>query len=373
MSGMNGSNIITTTFGRLLGRPRADETPLDATPHTANTPRNTASKGLSRRNFLKVAVGGVVAAKFGVLGVEEAMAQMGGGQHYEPPFVPAATTAADFIHPTMASANTSPVGLRLVCMFDISGSIDNTEYEVQRAAMRDAIASEDFRNAIFYRGGPQSIAICVSDFGSNADLRIPWLDIRQGEGNKLLLLANEINALNRRETGMTHQVRAMNFAGTCLNFCPWQGRRSVVDIITDGKENEFSGTTGENMLHAARERLALDQGATVNALITVDPSSSDRDLEEWAWQHLATPATYVRPDGGLLEPGFVKVVAFERFEQAQRSLVEYHRAMELAFRRKLILEVAGVELEELQGILRAQEPNPALNGIFRATPPVPNL
>lgn len=333
---LTGSKIIKSTFDSVSGL-------IGGGRRTPETPRGDDAPSLmSRRRFLTVAAGGIAAVKLGMFNFDPAYAQT--SADYDP---------AIFRHPTLASNSTDRVGMRLVCLFDISGSIDTTEYEVQRAAMRDAIASEDFRNAIFFRGGPQSIAVCVADFGSTTALRIPWLDIRAGDDTKLQALASEINGLQRRESGSTHQSRALDYSGACLANCPWEARRSVVDMITDGKENEFYGAAGEARIIEVRNNLARQHQATVNALVTVDPSSSDGDLEDWARRILVTPPTFFRPDGSLIEPGFVKVVAFEKSEENQKSIIEYHKAMELAFRRKLILEVANLELEELQGIAQA--------------------
>lgn len=332
---LTGSKIIKSTFESLTGRGGAGS--------TVKLPQGEdAPAMMSRRRFLTVAAGGIAAAKLGMFDFDPAHAQ--GTADFNP---------AIFRHSTLASNSTDRVGMRLVCLFDISGSIDNTEYNVQRAAMRDAIASEDFRNAIFFRGGPQSIAICVADFGSSTSLRIPWMDIRAGDEAKLQSLAAEIDGLNRRESGSTHQARALDYSGACLANCPWEARRSVVDMITDGKENEFSGVAGEARIIEVRNNLARQHGATVNALVTVDPNSGDGDLEDWARRILVTPPTFFRPDGSLVEPGFVKVVAYERSEENQRGIVEYHKAMELAFRRKLILEVANLELEQLNDYMQA--------------------
>lgn len=298
---------------------------------------------MTRRKFLKffgVAAGGAV------LMPKDALGQMGGppGQ-YQPAHV-SITDPAQFIHPTLASSSREEVGVRLVSMFDVSGSIDKAEYEVQIDAMADTIASDDFRDAIFFQGGPQSIAICFADFGTYSDLRIPWVDIRKGDEAKIKLLAEEVRNLKtkRRESGSTHQVTALNYSDLCLTNCPWQAKRSVVDLLTDGQNN---GGGGEVELRLARDLLA-ENGATVNALVTVSDNANGDGLEAWARTNLATPPGSKRADGTPLDAGFVKVVAYESTEESRSAIVEYNQAMELAFRRKLILEVAGVELEELR-------------------------
>ena len=57
---------------------------------------------------------------------------------------------------------------------------------------------------------------------------------------------------------------------------------------------------------------------------------------------------HVKKDGSYLEPGFVKAVATEYSEESSTGISAYYKAMELACRRKFVLEVAGITLEELQ-------------------------
>lgn len=289
---------------------------------------------MDRRSFLKGAAGGLgalFALKSGLAFAQESGIALPTG----------------FIHPTLASNSSEKVGVRLVCLYDVSGSVDNTEHDVQIEVMAEAIGSDDFRNAIFYTGGPQSIAICFADFGTTAAMRIPWMDIRKGEDDKLKLLAHEVRKLNRREVGLTHHATALEYAVTALDNCPWAGKRTIVDSITDGENNE--GFSSEERMVIARETLAKKHEATINALITLD---QDPGLEDWARKNLITESKYTKADGTYLDPGFVKIVATQQTDQG--ALVKYRDAMKMAFRRKLILEVAQLELEDLHKIVKAE-------------------
>ncbi|MGZ9096854.1 MAG: DUF1194 domain-containing protein [Micavibrio sp.] len=289
---------------------------------------------MDRRTFLKGAAGGLgtlFALKSGL-----AFAQETSG-----------STPTGFIHPTLASNSSEKVGARLVCLYDISGSVDNTEHDVQIEVMAEAIGSDDFRNAIFYTGGPQSIALCVADFGTTAAMRVPWVDIRKGDDDKLKLIAHEIRKLARRETGSTHHATALEYSITALDNCPWAGKRTIVDFLTDGENNEGFGS--EERMLLARETLAKKHEATINALITLD---QDPGLEDWARKNLITESRYIKADGTYLDPGFVKIVATQQTDQG--AIVKYRDAMKMAFRRKLILEVAQLELEDLHTIVKAE-------------------
>lgn len=173
-----------------------------------------------------------------------------------------------------------------------------------------------------------------------ADIRIPWLDIRKGDKHKFHQLADEITGLTRRETGSTSHISALGFSMDCLDNCPWEATRTVVDVMTDGKNNTGgSNTTVKSYV----KNLAEDYEATVNALVTV--TSSERDLDEWARKTLVTPGGFIKQDGRALDRGSVKVVARQ---DNGNTLNKVHDAMRIAFREKLILEVADLELDNLR-------------------------
>lgn len=293
---------------------------------------------MDRRAFIKALTGGLATS-------------FGGRAAGDPPHARSAIIPETYVHPTLASSTTEAVGMRLVCLYDISGSITNAEHQFQLEAMAEAITSTDFHDAIFYTGGPKSIAICFANFGSNVALQIPWVDIRKGDDHKYEVLANQILTLKRREALGTHQVVALNFSRLCLQNCPWRGDRNVVDMMTDGTDNEGLGNA-EEKLKEVIGNLATDENATVNILLTTDPASPG--LEEWARENLVTPPSFIKPSGVPLDAGFLKIVATQKTDN--NALVEYQRAMTIGFRRKLILEVAGLELDDLRIAARAQPP-----------------
>jgi hypothetical protein len=289
---------------------------------------------MNRRSFLKLAAAGAFAAS-PVLKLAHAQ--------------DAAPDASAFLHPTLASSNREPVGLRLVCLFDNSVSMDEVEFEIQSKAMAEAVGSEDFRDAIFYPGGPQSIAICFADL--NQKLWVPWMDVRKGDDHKLPRLAEEILKVTLRPIGPTYLGRAIKHSGVLLENCPWKGKRNVVDLITDGTEREWLhlGEPANNEMTASIvHELAVKHEATVNALIT----TGDRwapNIVEWTPKYYVTQPGYTKADGTALDAGFVKIVSAGIDDtNTKESLIRFEGAMQMAFRRKLVLEVGLVELEDLR-------------------------
>lgn len=261
-------------------------------------------------------------------------------------------------HETLGSDSTEDVAVRLVCYFDISGSIDNEEHRFQLEAMAAAIESDDFKQAVFARGGPGSLAITIADFDDTAAMRIPWVDFRDREADdhKFAALAEEIRNIPRRANGMTSQARALQNSMLLLDNAPWGADKSIVDILTDGKIN-----TAAEALEPARQLLTTRYEATINALVT--ETSNETDTRDWAEENLRTLPGHVKRNGSLLEPGFVKVVATQRTNSG--GLSEYNRAMQAAFKRKLILEVAGIDIDP--------DADNALNGAVRSVGRILNL
>jgi hypothetical protein len=243
-----------------------------------------------------------------------------------------------YIHPTLASDSTEPVGLRLVSLHDVSSSIDDAEYDIQMEAIASAIESPDFADAVFRPGGPGSIALFFGDFNQAAEGRIGWVDIRKGQEWKFKSLADEIRHLPRNRRDSTNHVPGMILSMEAFDKSPWSAPRNVVDIMTDGTAYAPLAFT------QAREQLATQYNATINALVTLD-QSSDR-IERWAWDNLATRPIHSSPDGSPLAAGFVVTVASQIEPDNEGQTLKFRKAMERAFRRKLILETSKLSPDE---------------------------
>jgi hypothetical protein len=259
---------------------------------------------------------------------------------------------------SLASDSQKPVNARLVCVFDNSGSVNDTEYEIVRDSMAEAISSEEFLYGLCYTGGPQSIAICVVEFDSGARLRIGWVDIRvdvqptdsdeeiakkrKEAGDRLKELAAKIRGMKRSNSGDTAQIRGLQMAGLCLQHCPWGDEKgdyvvpvvNKLNMVTDGEENDVTGNQ-EQALKDYVATIARDFHATVNALMTEVPEY--KDLNEYLAKFMATPSGFVETDGHghvvPVEAGFVATVATR--DQTKDEVSLYRRRMLAAFRQSI--------------------------------------
>lgn len=244
-------------------------------------------------------------------------------------------------HPSLASNSRENVGVALVLLIDVSASIDSADYQAQVTSMAEAIGSDDFRDAIFLQGSPESIAISVVDYGSSVSLRIPWMDIRKGDDDKLKTLARMIQNLPRRESGSTNQADAIDFARIAIENLPWEADRKVVDIITDGKHN--TGGVAEDVLKESREKLA-SAGGTLNGLIIID--GSEQEQKKWSEDNLRTLKSQESDDGHIVDEGFVIVVATNNSTDNPGALIRYMDEMIKAFKNKLRMETSQLDIDD---------------------------
>lgn len=247
-----------------------------------------------------------------------------------------------YTHPELYSGSTADVGLAIVCAIDISGSVssESGEYQAQLQSLANAISSDDFRESIFYPGGPGSVALCVVDYDTNSELKIPWVDFRNDDRFKFLKFAEEVLSIQRRSNGGTDQSAAMENAAYCYENMPFKAKNKAVNIMTDGTGNNNIMTQHWN------EVLAKEYEATVYALTT---NTGYGGLNRWAKNYLITPAnTYIKKNGRPLSGGFVHEVATERQTQMNNNksggMAAYNDEVLLAFRRQIILQTASLDI-----------------------------
>lgn len=255
------------------------------------------------------------------------------------------STPTGYKHPTLASNSKEKVGVALVLLIDVSGSIDSADYQAQVESMAEALESDDFRDAIMLHGSPGSIALCVADFGTQVRLRVPWVDIRKGDDQKLKTLAKAVRNLPRRESGSTNQADVIDFSRIAIQNCPWESDRRVVDLITDGQHN--TGGDAVTTLKESRDRLEKEAGATLNALIIMD-NTFGADQEGWSKKNLRTQEDIEDAKGNIIKEGFVLIVATDQSPDQPGALIRYFKEMTRAFKTKLRMETSYVDPETIQ-------------------------
>jgi len=199
------------------------------------------------------------------------------------------------------------VDLLLVLAADVSRSVDQPKFQLQRQGYATAIADKRVLEAIT-AGRHRRIAVCFVEWSgvSSQRLVIDWTlidgaDAAQKFGDQLL-------ELPRSFAERTSISGGIDFAMGVLARSPYQAARRTIDVSGDGTNN-----SGRDVTFARDEALAA--GVTINGLVIL----SERPL---AWN-----PEHTNPTGGLPNyfrnnviggPGAFVIVAedFNTFGQA---------------------------------------------------------
>lgn len=129
------------------------------------------------------------------------------------------------------------VDLQLVLAVDVSGSVDQARFELQKQGYAAAFRDRQVLNAI--RSGPsQSISVTMVQWtGPALQIQVvPWTRI--GDEESAAALADAIDGAPRRLfSGGTSISGALDYAMTLWRTSPYEGARRVIDVSGDGANN----------------------------------------------------------------------------------------------------------------------------------------
>jgi Protein of unknown function (DUF1194) len=221
------------------------------------------------------------------------------------------------------------VDLLLVLAADISGSIDEVKFQLQRSGYAAAFSNPRVIEAI--RGGPRRrIAVAFVEWSGLLSQKtvIDWTVI--GDEETAHQFSDRIVEAPRAFANSTSISAGIDFAITQLDRAPYEAHRRVIDVSGDGDNN-----AGRNVAAARDEAIA--KGVTINGLVILTELPS------------RSYSTHTNPPGGLANyyrrnviggPGAFVVVA-ENFNSFGNAIT-----------KKLIAEIA-------QPVLQQRASNPA--------------
>jgi len=208
----------------------------------------------------------------------------------------------------------TPVALELVLLADATGSIDEAEIRFQREGYAEAITHPDVLDAISFTG---PIAVTYIEWADSLSQHVvaDWAVIEgeaSAEAFASALLKPPREAFGRNAIGA-----ALLFGKSQIEGNDFDGARRVIDLSADSANN-WNGPPIED----ARDEVVA-AGITINGLAVLCRGCSGRpisyDLEEAFEEQIV---------GG---PGAFVVTA------------DSAETFSIAVRRKLILEISGVE------------------------------
>ena len=219
------------------------------------------------------------------------------------------------------------VDLLLVLAADVSGSMDDSKFELQRSGYVAAFSNPRVIEAL--RGGPRGrVAAAFIEWSGALQQKvvIDWTVISNDEtarqfGDRIM---EAPRAFARNSTSISAGI---DFGMTQLDRAPYKGHRRVIDVSGDGDNN--SGREP-----AAARDVAIAKGITINGLViqTEPPSHSY--------------SSHTNPPGGLANYYRNNVIGGAG---AFVVVAENFNSFGNAITKKLIAEIAQAEPQQQEG------------------------
>ena len=233
--------------------------------------------------------------------------------------------------PIASRAEPLAVDVELVLAVDISLSMDEKEFALQRAGYVEALRHPDFIQAV-RSGNTGRIALAYFEWAGTVrdDAIINWQIIDSAESANSF--ADKVAARPFRSFRGTSISTALGFGAGLFDRTNFAGERSVIDISGDGPNNVGPPVT-------AMRDAATSKGIVINGLpILISPSPTFKHLDQYYAQCVTGgPGSFVLPI----------------YTAAEFST---------AIRRKLILEVSGIQDEATVMPVDADAPIDCLQG-----------
>jgi len=220
-----------------------------------------------------------------------------------------------------------PVDLLLVLAADVSRSVTEPKFKLQREGAAAAITHPDVLRAI--TSGPhRRIAVCFLEWATAGmqTVVVEWTAI--GDGAAARAFGDRLVEAPRSFAGSTSLSGAIDFSVGQLERAPFEAERRVIDISGDGNNNSGRPVTD------ARDD-ALAKGVTINALVILTPLN-----ESFRPEH-------TNPAGGLEKYFQDNVIGGSG---AFTVVAESHESFGRALTKKLVQEIAGLPDRRLAAV-----------------------
>ncbi|HEY6513229.1 MAG TPA: DUF1194 domain-containing protein [Burkholderiaceae bacterium] len=207
------------------------------------------------------------------------------------------------------SAQAVPVALELSLVIDVSGSVETSEYNLQRLGYRNAFLNAQVQANIasFFSAG--GIAVNVIQFSDNAATSIGWTQLDSIAD--INAFAAAIGGMTRLSNGGTDVQDGMAAGIASFNNNGYEGARRVIDVSGDGHQNTDTACTASGPSYnqacavvQAERNLAAAGGITINGLAIEDGTYGASGLTNWYNANVRTAG------------GFVNTATFATFETA---------------------------------------------------------
>lgn len=173
----------------------------------------------------------------------------------------AGTLSALAISTTVNAATLTPVDVELQLLVDVSGSVDNNEFNLQKQGYIDAFNNPDLFNNFISQGNIGKIAVNFIYWSSGFQQQeaVGWTLIDSVAASQSF--ASAISSTLRPFSGSTAPGSAINFATPRFFNNAFDGARQVIDVSGDGAANGGANTA------AARDAALASGVDAINGLV----------------------------------------------------------------------------------------------------------
>jgi hypothetical protein len=163
---------------------------------------------------------------------------------------------------SIGAARAAGVDLEVVLAADVSRSIDDGEFELQRKGYAAALTDPRVLKAI-HATKSGAIGVCFIEWSGEDDQEVvlDWTEIRDEEDGGGAAAA--ILKAPRSFTGRTSISAAIDFAVAHFAKAKWPAARRIIDISGDGTSN-----SGRSLTEARDQAVAA--GTTINGLAIIN-------------------------------------------------------------------------------------------------------
>lgn len=187
----------------------------------------------------------------------------------------AAVVVATLLLTAPAGARAEQMELHLVLAFDVSASVNDVEFALQRAGTAHALRDDAVARAIAKASGGIAITIVQWSSITRQAMGLDWIHLQTRAD--VATYADIVAAMPRRLPGGGTMIHAgLEFAERQLAHAPGTARRHVIDLSGNGREDD------PDALRARRD-LLLARGVVINGLAVEE---DDRGLTAYFYEHL---------------------------------------------------------------------------------------
>lgn len=193
--------------------------------------------------------------------------------------------------------------IALILLVDVSGSISEDNYNLQRRGIAQAFQDQSIQDTI--KAQPGGVALSLLEWSNNVKISIPWRVLKTKDD--IDSFASDVIVAPRTSTELTALGNALDKALDYMGETPCEPDTKIIDISGDGPSN-LKQEPDEPKERAIREGVIIN-GLPIITIVYPEIVDYYRDR-------------VITPNGFLVE-----ATDFEDFGKAMR--------------RKLILEIAG--------------------------------